>query len=296
MNSAPKNEPNALEPLVRFLETDNGQRLSVCLFAIIATLILLIFPGGALALIVGIPFVFFVPGFTVVRLFFWKTTKPEAKLVLSMALSILVVIFLALFLVLTPIGLNSDSTRASLMTFSIASVALEAFVLPANRGAGAAPEQERIAPKPMKIDKVVAGMLGAALVVSAISLGLIITAEYPSRTYFAVTDENGKVLTNFSLAVNTTLTVVLHMKNGEDGARNFTVVGYVLDSLDYPSYSFSRTLQKGEEWNQTMTFDLLVTGNFRLDFDLYIQEELQPPYRYGNLHFWFGVFDFSQPI
>ena len=278
------------------METDNGQRLTVCLFSIIATLLLLLFPGGSLALVVGIPFVFFIPGFTVVRLFFWKTTTPEAKFVLSMALSILVVIFLALFLVLTPIGLNSDSTRASLMTFSIAAVALEAFVLPAGRTGGASTEQIQRVPKPLKTDKVVAGMLGTALVVSAISLGLIVTAEYPSRTFFAVTDENGKVLTNFTLEVNTTLTVVLHMKNGEDGVRNFTVVGYVLDSLDYPSYSFSRVLQKGEEWNQTMSFELVVKGYFRLDFDLYIQEQQLPPYKYGNLHFWFGVVDFSQPI
>src|SRR4030065_425618 len=150
MISAPKTEPNPLEGLVRFLETDNGQRLTVCLFSIIATLLLLLFPGGSLALVVGIPFVFFIPGFTVVRLFVWKTTTPEAKFVLSMALSILVVIFLALFLVLTPIGLNSDSTRASLMTFSIAAVALEAFVLPANRRGGTTTEQIQSGPKPLK--------------------------------------------------------------------------------------------------------------------------------------------------
>jgi len=170
MNGAPKNEPNPLEPLVRYVQTNNGQRLIICLFSIVATLLLLLFPGGTLALIVGIPFVFFVPGFTVVRLFFWNTTTPEAKFVLSMALSILVVIFLALFLVLTPIGLGSDSARASLMTFSIAAVALEAFILPVDNAAGVISERKAQAPKPMKIDKVVAAMLGAAVVVSACPL------------------------------------------------------------------------------------------------------------------------------
>jgi len=290
MNSAPKSEPSPLETLVRFLETDNGQRLFVCIFAVVATLLLLIFPGGAIALAVGIPFVFFVPGFTVVRMFFWKNTSPEAKFVLSMALSILVVIFLGLFLALTPIGLSSDSARASLMTFSIGAVALEALVLRSSRDSVTpSNEKDRIIPKPLKTDKVVASMLAVALVVSAVSLGLIVTAEYPSRTYFALTDENGTVLSNFTFEVNTTLTVVLHMKNGEDGARNFTVVGYVLNSTDYPHYSYSKVLQDGEVWNQTMTFELVESGHFRLDFDLYIQEEQLPPYKYGNLHFWFGV-------
>jgi len=55
-------------------------------------------------------------------------------------------------------------------------------------------------------------------------------------------------------------------------------------------------LEKGEEWNQTMTFDLLHKGYFRFDFDLYIQEDQQSPYKYGNLHFWFGVLDPSEPV
>ncbi len=294
MNSAPKSELSPLETLVRFLETDNGQRLFVCLFSVVATMLLLMFPGGAIALAVGIPFVFFIPGFTIVRLFFWKTTSSEAKFVLSMALSIVIVIFLGLFLALTPIGLSSDSTRASLMTFAIAAVALETLALPANRGSPAkATDEERRPSVPVRTDKVVASLLAVALVVSGVSLSLIVTAEYPSRTYFAVTDENGKVFTNFTFGVNTSLTVVLHMKNGENGARNFTVVGYVLDTQEYPLYSYSKALQEGEEWNQTMTFELLVTGHFRLDFDLYIQEGQLPPYKYGNLHFWFGVFDLS---
>ncbi len=267
----------------------------VCVFSVVATLLLLVFPGGGIALAVGIPFVFFVPGFTVVRLFFWKATGPEAKIVLSMALSILVVIFLGLFLALTPIGLSSDSARASLMVFSISAVALEAFVLPVNRGRPAPSETQAPAiPRPMKVDKVTASMLAVALVVSGISLGLIVTSEYPSRTYFAVTDENGKVFTNFSFEVNTTLTVLLHMKNGEDGVRNFTVIGYVLDTPEYPLYSYSRNLDKGEEWNQSISFELLHKGYFRLDFDLYIQDGQLPPYKYGNLHFWFGVLDPSQ--
>jgi uncharacterized membrane protein len=289
MNSAPKNEPDPLEPLVRFLKTDNGQRLSVCVFSIVATVLLLLFPGGRIALLVGIPFIFFVPGFAVVRLFFWKGTSVEARFVLSMGLSIVVVIFLALILVLTPIGLNSDTTRASLVTFSIAAVALEAFVLPVSRGMEGLPVQPKSVAKPMKVDKVVASMLGAALVVSAISLALIVTAEYPSRTYFAVTDSDNRVITNMTFAQGDNITVVLHMKNGEDGQRNFTVTGYGLNTVGFGSYTYSKVLDKGEEWNQTMVFNLTLDGYIRLDFDLFIQDDLQPPYKYGNLHLWIRV-------
>lgn len=289
MSSAPKNERNPLERFVSFLETDNGQRLAVCVFSIFAVLILLAFGGTVAAIIIAIPFVFFVPGFTVVRLFFWKTTTPEAKFVLSMGLSILVVIFLAVILVFTPMELNSNSARASLVVFSIGAVALEMFVLPANRPVGKTVPQPSPPKRPVKMDKVVAGMLATSLVVSAISLGLIVTAEYPSRTFFAMTDENGRVITETEWAVNSTLTILIQMKNGEEGARNFTLVGYILNSDKFPSYSYSRALQSGEGWNQTMAFPLNVTGNFNLLFDLYIQEDLLPPVKYGTLNLWFAV-------
>ncbi len=277
-----------LEGLARFLRTDNGQRIALCVFAVVSTLVLLFFPGSIAAYAFGLPFMFFVPGFAVVRLFFWKGTSPEAKFVLSLGLSILVVIFLGLFLVLTPIGLGSDSTRASLIVFTLGAVALDVF-LPRKEEA---PRKRAVAQKgdaPQKPDKVVAAMLATALVVSGVSLGLIVTADYPSRTYFALTDTNDMVVTNTTFPINATLELVLHMKNGEDGQRNFTLVAYALNDPSFGTQTFSKALGKGDTWNQTVVFELVQYGYFRLDFDLYIQEGAKAPYLYGNLHLWISV-------
>ena len=273
---------------LEFVRTDNGQRMTIIVFSLIATVVLLAFPDTIAAYAFGIPFMFFVPGFTVVRMFFWKGTSPEAKFVLSLGLSILVVIFLGLMLVLTPIGLTSNSTRASLILFTLAAVALETFVLTGGRGEKTLQLPKRV-PEKAKPDIVVAAMLVTALAVSAISLGFIITAEYPSRTYFAITDAEGMIVENTNFTQGTNVSFILHMKNGEDGPRNFTLVAYGLGTPAFGTQTFMETMKKGETWNQTVTMRMTETVYFRLDFDLYIQEDAKPPTLYGNLHLWIEV-------
>ena len=288
MKKPSKSEPDWLERFVNYLETQNGQRVGICVFSVVATLVLLMFPGGVLAYVFGIPLMFFIPGFAVVRMFFWKGNTPEARFVLSLGISILVVVLLGLLLVLTPIGLDQNTTRASLILFSLAAVASETFWLRADRGVPDKQTSQRTA-KPMVLDRVVIAMLATALVISAISLGLIVTAKYPSRTYFAVTDESGHVLVNTTKAEGTNLTLVVHIKNGEDGRRNFTLVSYKFVSGSYTAQNFSRMLNKNELWDQAISFNLTPAGLQRVDFDLYIQKGSDLPYHYGNLHIWMFV-------
>ena len=131
-------------------------------------------------------------------------------------------------------------------------------------------------------------MLATALVISAIALGLIITAEYPSRTYFAMTDPDGTVIDNTSRTVGTTMDMMLHMKNGEDGVREF-MMSASGNSSGFLTTWHNKTLEKGEVWNVTISANLTSPGIYRFDFDLYIQEEGKPRYFYGNLHIWVKV-------
>ncbi len=286
-----------LDGLAAALATQNGQRMAVAAFSIVAFAILMLLPGGALAYIFGLPLLFFVPGFTVVRLFFWRGTSEEMKLVLSIGLSILVVIFLGLILALTPIGLTENTTRLSLVVFTLGAMFLEAGWLHADRpskkpigakGSEPSAASEERGP-PEKMDIVVVAMIATALVVSGISLGLILTAHYPSRTYFAMTDENGSADINTSRTAGQPITLILHMKNGEDGPRNFTLIFHDWNSTIHGTQQFNKTMPKNEIWNQTVTIQLDQAGIFRLDFDLYIQQTGQDPILYGNLHLWVEV-------
>jgi len=288
MSPADETSSGYYDRALEFVRTDNGQRMTIIVFSLIATIVLLTLPNTIAAYAFGVPFMFFVPGFAVVRMFFWKGTSPETKFVLSLGLSILVMIFLGLMLVLTPIGLTSNSTRSSLILFTLAAVALETFALTGGGG-----EEPRQLPKreleKAKPDIVVAAMLVTALAVSAISLGLIMTAEYPSRTYFAITDTEGMIVENTNFTQGTNVSFILHMKNGEDGPRNFTLVAYGRDTPAFGTQTFMKTMKKGETWNKTVTMQMTETVFFRLDFDLYIQEDAKPPTLYGNLHLWIEV-------
>ena len=278
------------ERIIEFLGTQNGQRIAVTTFSLVATSVLVLLPGGALAYVFGVPLMFFIPGFTVVRMFFQQGTSVEARFVLSMGLSLLVVVFLGLALAVTPVGLSADSAIASLTLFTLGAVALETFWLRADRyGPDREPEEKPEPPE--KMDKVVAAMLATALVVSGISLGLIVTAEQPSRTFFALTDANGNVITSTTWTVGSNITLLLHTKNGEDGERIFTMSAYGLNSYDFATQTYNRTLEKDEGWNHTVMFNLTLPGYFRLDFDLFIQDGDRPPYLYGNLHIWIRVIE-----
>jgi uncharacterized membrane protein len=280
--------PNPVTPgrAVEFFETDNGQRLAIVLFSLVATVVIVAFPGSAGAVVLGMPYLFFIPGFAVVRLFFWKGTSQAAKLVLSLGLSVLVLIFLALALVFT-VGLYPDTARASMVLFTLVAVAIDVFWRrPLTKDQAAKTADEKL-PKTVKLDKVVAAMLATALVVSAVSLGLIITADYPSRTYFAVTDETGSADFNTTREINSTFSVILEMKNGEDSSCVFRVVVHN-ETWDIEQ-TFNRTLAKGDHWDQAVDIDLIYYGEVKFDFDLYITEGDRPEYFYGNLHLWLTV-------
>ena len=291
MESAPRGTDKA----VAFLMSHNGQRVSIAAFSLVATLVLLLLPGGPAAYAFGLPFLFFVPGFAVVRMFFWNGTSVETKFVLSLGLSILVVIFLALILALTPIGLGSDSARASLVVFTLAAVVLETAWLKADRGKKPEAKEEVPQPEPEQLgkgDKVVAAMIATALIVSAVSLGLIVTADYPSRTSFSLTDAEGKVVTNTTRQQLTNLTLVFHVKNGEDGARNFSVNAFADNILPvgthpFENQSYSQVLAKGEEWDQPVVVYFNHSMIIRINFDLYIQEPGHDQQFYGRLQMWF---------
>jgi uncharacterized membrane protein len=286
--------------IANFLETHDGQRLSISVFSIIATLILLGFPGTLAAFAFGIPLIFFVPGFAVVRLVFWRGTSVEAKFVLSLGLSVLAVIFLGLFLVLTPIGLDPTTTRASLIVFALGAVALERFWFRADREPRKKKQKEeskdkaakKPAPEPelFKIDKVVAAMLCTALVISAISLGMIVTAKYPSRTYIAIT-ENGSADINTTRLNHSIMMIDVEMHNGEDGVRIFSLNVHEWNHTIFGSRWYNRTMEKGGTWNVTVVFNLDTPGTWRLDFDLWIQENGKPPYLYSDKgpHLWIKV-------
>lgn len=282
---------DALGSTLRFLETDNGQRLAIVLFSVLATAVLFLLPGTAAAFAFGLPYMFFVPGFAVVRVFFWKGTSLEARFVLSLGISVLVIIFLGLFLVLTPVGLDSDTTRMSLVVFTLVAVAGE---MVKNRTPEEEPKRTRRekAPsdtiEPFKIDKVVAAMLGTALVVSGVCLALIITAEYPSRTYFAMT-EDGSAKIETTRELNSSITLTVEMHNGEDGPRYFSMAAYCWNDTHWEKTWYNRSMLEGETWSLDVTHVLDKPGVFRFDFDLYIQETGQEPYLYGNLHVWLNV-------
>jgi len=112
------------------------------------------------------------------------------------------------------------------------------------------------------------------------------------RTSFSFTDEDGKVVKNTTRQEQTSLTLVFHVKNGENGPRNFTVNTYASNiylpgTPVFVNKTYSASLAKGGQWDQPVTVYFNYSTVFMINFDLYIQAPGQAAVFYGNLHMWF---------
>jgi len=106
---------------------------------------------------------------------------------------------------------------------------------------------------------------------------------------------NGNVVMNTTRMQQTSLVLVFHVKNGEDGPRNFAIAAYAsnvqpLGTHVFDNKSFAQDgVARGSEWDGQVTLYFNQSLIYRINFDLYMQEPGLDPVFYGQLHMWFIV-------
>lgn len=268
------------------------------LVAILVSVVLVplaILGEGAVRIALGLIFVLFLPGYTLVAALFLKQDSLDAvqRIALSFGLSIAVVPIIGLIMNYTPWGISSNSVLISLFVFIVAAAGVAWF-----RRRRLPPEQ-RFEPRfrfgwlrfwrfPNRWDRILSGVL-IVVILAAIGM-LIFVAQSPRTeekfTEFYILDSEGK-------AENYPDVVIL----GEEAQVTIGIVNREQEATDYTIKIFvagqqvkevkTMTLAHEESWEKVVSFDPTSVGaEQKVEFMLYKGESNEA---YQVLDLWIDV-------
>ncbi len=264
--------------------------------AISALLVLaiLLIPDSPLRTVLGVPFVLFFPGYTLISALF--PAKPELggieRFSLSLGLSLAVIPLIGLGLNYTPWGIRLTPVVTSLFLFTLLMSTVTLY-----RRTKLPIEQQITFNIPIKIpsqaklrkfDKLfIIGIIAALVLVASAASYLAVTPKIGDQfTEFYLLGEGGKLSdypTNLTLGQsgNVTLGIINHEAQNVTYRIIVNLENQTLSTID------SIPVADGEGWNRTYTFTPDRIGNkMRLEFQL-CKEELPEVYR--SLQLWIDV-------
>ncbi len=261
--------------------------------------------GGPTRLVLGLSFIFFVPGYVLTAALFPSGRGLEwvERLALSVGLSISIVALISLGLNFTPWGISIEPVVVSLLlfTYGVGAIAYgRRMKLPASERLSLSIE---IHPPNWssysRSDKIATIALAACLIFAAGTILYVVVTPRPAEhfTEFYWLNETGVAgVYQKNLTVNETETIHLTVHNLE-----YATVGYAINvslavmtsfvnvsanATEYrvvsqaPLTNFTFSLDNGGYWNHTFAFSIPSPGIFRLYFDLFKLPDTVDVYRY----------------
>ena len=267
---------------------------------ILATL-LLIFAfflpeGNVLRIIFGLPFLLFLPGYSLVSALWTRKTELDnlERIALSFGLSIALVALAGLGLNYTPWGITLTSVVICLYSLILVLIGVtwyERSMLPLEERYALNFDIVYTNLDPMSSsDKIMVLVIAVVLAIGGAML--IYIATHPPQERFSelyILDENGTTEnypSNLSLSQNTSIiiNVVCHEEQVTDYTAIVTLVPELGSNRTLNQYIFS--LSDEEHWSQIFNFNINETGKFKLLITLYKNDETEP---YATNHIWVDV-------
>lgn len=247
-----------------------------------------------LRIILGLPFILFFPGYTLIAALFPKRTQIDAieRVALSFGLSIAVVPLIGLILNYTPWGIRLYPILISLTGFIIAMSVVtwvrRSYVLPSeklsiniNIGFSSFSAQS-------KLDKILTIVLICAIIGAIGTLIYVIaTPKVGERfTEFYILGEKEKAEGYpRELLVGETGNIILGIVNHEHEPVSYTAKILIGDEENKPIGPI--VLEHEEKWEEKIGFTPLKPGkNIKVQFLLFRDEQPEP---YRDLHLWIDV-------
>ncbi|MBA7628045.1 hypothetical protein ES703_35515 [subsurface metagenome] len=265
------------------------------ILAILLILIIALFPSSVLRIILGLPFILFFPGYTLIATLFPRKTDLGSieRVALSFGLSIAVVPLIGLILNYTPWGIHLYPILTSVTTFILATSAIawyrrhkladgERFAISFNLSL--LPWRGQNTP-----DKVLSIVLVAAILGAIGTLGYVMAAPKVGEdfTEFYILGLEGKAA-NYpkELKVGQEGKVIVGIVNREHETVSYRVV-VMIDGVTNNEVR-EIVLDHGEKWEDEVTFVSGEVGeNKKVEFLLYRNEEAEPYLE--PLHLWLDV-------
>ena len=259
-----------------------NELIPLVLLVVVLITVITLFPSNILRIILGLPFVIFFPGYTLMAALFPRRESVSGieRLVLSFGLSIAVVALIGLILNSTPWGIRLESILWSTASFILIMAVITWF------------RRKRLLEESFSIEFTLAsvswgkGVLNRLL---SIVLVIVILGALGITGYVIAASKLGQEFTEFYVLglEGETTDYPEELKVGEEGIVTITIINREYETVSYRvEVVFNDIkvdeigpliLQNDEEWTQEVSFAPEIAGeNQKVEFLLYRNGELRP--------------------
>jgi uncharacterized membrane protein len=271
----------------------------VVILAILILIFALTLPdGNILRIIFGLPFLLFLPGYSLVSALWVKKKELDGleRTALSLGLSIALVAFVGLGLNYTPMGITLNSILYSHFFLIIVLVGVTWF-----RRSQLNPE-ERFQMRSgivydtvdgiSSTDKLVVLVIVIAIIVGG-ALLLFVAMNPPEEKFtelyiFDVNEETENYPTD--LIVNESASIVIGVVSHEQQNTEYNISVWLrpVNGTDENRAQYSFSLGNDDKWQQDFAFNISQNGTYKLEIELYKENDTLP---YATTHLWIDVRD-----
>jgi len=244
--------------------------------ALLAGVSSMLLPATPITFVFAVILFFFLPGYALTRLIFHKEVGFDLFLLLSIGLSVVTAMIIALVLAILGV-LTVESSLVSLVGVTIIALLIDKVDNSENRKF----EIEIVPPTKEDIDPVIAVAIAFALILIGIFGYILLTTHPPSTTHAFIKDPTD-LPTNLTLgnAINITIQVY----NGEGEGAQFGVAVNETNVTGIGSLSYISAMADDETKDFSFSFIPTTAAYQQFRIEITIDGRY-----YGEVHFWVNV-------
>jgi uncharacterized membrane protein len=244
--------------------------------AFLAALSSVLLPATSITFVFAVILFFFLPGYALTRLIFLERIKFDLFLLLSIGLSVVSAMIIALVLAILGV-LTVESSLISLVGVTIIALLIDRINHPENRRY----EIEIVPPKRGDIDPVIAVAIAFGLILIGIFGFIILTTHPPSTTHVFIKDPADLPK---NLTIGNAVNVTIQVYNGEGGTAQFGVAVNGTNITGVGSLSYTSPMANNETKDFSFSFIPTTVGYQQFRIEVAIDGDY-----YGEVHFWVNV-------
>ena len=256
--------------------SDNLLVALAALTAVITAVLSVMLPANPITFAFAIALVFFLPGYALTRAIFDRKLKIDFFLLLSIGLSVISTMIIALVLALLGV-LTLDSSLITLVGLTIVALLIDKIDHPGNRRY----EIEIVRPTRKDIDPVIAVAIAFGLILIGIFGYIILTTHPPSTTHVFINDPTELPK---NLTLGNAINVTIQVYNGEGAAAHFGIAVNETNVTGIGPLSYLSAMANNETRDFSFSFIPTTAGYQQFKIEVTIDGKY-----YGDVHFWVNV-------
>jgi len=265
---------------LKLVLTDRTMWMVALAVTVLSVLSSLLLPETPVAFAFMIPFIFFLPGYAMTRLFFSRGLEMDMFILTSMGLSVVSTVLIAMILSITPIGMSQLTVLIAISGLTFIGFIADTWLHRENRRF----EIDIAMPKKEDVDPVIAVSIAFGLVLIGIFSYIIFTTHPPTDTMINLLSENGDIRLPNNATVGSDVNFTVVMKNGEGRGAEFKLMVYnnsaLYNGTESADNSYTVTLEDDETVERDFSLAFSEAGEQDIEARVFIDGEF-----YGELHF-----------